>query len=235
LVAVYHIGGSVNIVVDSNTSIPDQPFNFFNFGTPSIDNGNVAFVASGCPTCGYTGIFTDIGGTVTKVIDSTDTLDGKGIFALTIGQEGLSGNKIAFHVTFSDAQPSLASSAIFIAEVNPTSGGNDEDEDGVPDEEDNCPSVTNLDQADTDGDDMGDACDEDDDNDDIPDDVDNCPIVSNPNQEDIDEDGIGDACDDEIGPPTNRDQCRNGGWQQFNFPRTFRNQGDCIQFVNTGR
>jgi hypothetical protein len=34
--------------------------------------------------------------------------------------------------------------------------------------------------------------------------------------------------------PTNKDQCKNGGWQQFNSP-TFKNQGDCIQFVNTGK
>jgi hypothetical protein len=38
-----------------------------------------------------------------------------------------------------------------------------------------------------------------------------------------------------IGPPTDKDQCKDGGWLTFNFPRTFRNQGDCIQFVNTGK
>jgi hypothetical protein len=38
-----------------------------------------------------------------------------------------------------------------------------------------------------------------------------------------------------VGPPTDKDQCKNGGWQTFNFPRTFKNQGDCIQFVNTGK
>jgi len=39
----------------------------------------------------------------------------------------------------------------------------------------------------------------------------------------------------QIGPPTNKDQCKNGGWQTFNTPRTFKNQGDCIQYVNTGK
>lgn len=34
--------------------------------------------------------------------------------------------------------------------------------------------------------------------------------------------------------PTSKDQCKNGGWQQFTSP-TFKNQGDCIQFVNTGK
>jgi hypothetical protein len=34
--------------------------------------------------------------------------------------------------------------------------------------------------------------------------------------------------------PVSKDQCKNGGWQQFNSP-FFKNQGDCIQFVNTGK
>ncbi|HYG81592.1 MAG TPA: hypothetical protein VD861_14450 [Pyrinomonadaceae bacterium] len=38
-----------------------------------------------------------------------------------------------------------------------------------------------------------------------------------------------------VGPPTTADQCKNGGWQTFNTPRTFKNQGDCIQFANTGK
>lgn len=37
-----------------------------------------------------------------------------------------------------------------------------------------------------------------------------------------------------VGPPTSKEQCRSGGWQAFNTPRTFKNQGDCIQFFNTG-
>lgn len=38
-----------------------------------------------------------------------------------------------------------------------------------------------------------------------------------------------------IGPPTSKDQCKDGSWQTFNTPRQFRNQGDCIQYVNTGK
>ncbi len=33
------------------------------------------------------------------------------------------------------------------------------------------------------------------------------------------------------GPPTSKDQCKHGGWMNFNFPRTFENQGDCIGFL----
>jgi parallel beta-helix repeat protein len=54
---------------------------------------------------------------------------------------------------------------------------------------------------------------------------------------DADNDGILDPCDTSVsvGPPTNKDQCKNGGWQTFNTPRKFKNQGDCIQFVNNGK
>ena len=37
------------------------------------------------------------------------------------------------------------------------------------------------------------------------------------------------------GPPTNKDQCKNGGWANFNFPRSFEDQGDCVSGINTGK
>ena len=78
------------------------------------------------------------------------------------------------------------------------SGGLDSDGDGVLDGVDNCPANANADQADTDGDGLGDVCDampNDFDNDGVDDGLDNCPAVANPLQEDTDGDGIGDACD----------------------------------------
>jgi hypothetical protein len=73
------------------------------------------------------------------------------------------------------------------------------------------------------------------DGDGVSDEVDNCPMTTNPDQTDFDGDGIGDVCDAQTGPPTSKEQCKNGGWMIFNFPRIFQNQGDCIQFVNTGK
>jgi hypothetical protein len=59
----------------------------------------------------------------------------------------------------------------------------DTDGDGLRDDVDNCPNLSNADQTELDGDAVGDACD-------------NCPGMSNVSQADTDGDGIGDACDD---------------------------------------
>lgn len=75
------------------------------------------------------------------------------------------------------------------------SGSTDSDGDTIINTEDNCPDISNTDQLDTDGDSIGDICDDDDDGDGILDAVDNCPLTPNPNQTDLDEDGIGDVCD----------------------------------------
>ncbi len=61
--------------------------------------------------------------------------------------------------------------------------------------DDNCPLVVNPDQTDSEGDGIGDLCDDNDDFDTILDVADNCPTVDNEDQLDDDSDLAGDACD----------------------------------------
>ena len=81
----------------------------------------------------------------------------------------------------------------------------DNDNDGVPNEEDNCPDTHNNGQENNDSDSYGDACDNcpdvsnpfqsDGDSDAVGDVCDNCPLDYNPTQTDADVDGLGDSCD----------------------------------------
>ncbi|WP_299156376.1 thrombospondin type 3 repeat-containing protein [uncultured Tenacibaculum sp.] len=74
----------------------------------------------------------------------------------------------------------------------------DDDGDGVLNGVDNCPSTSNADQKDTDGNGVGDVC-QDTDGDGIMDNVDNCVSIANADQADADGNGIGDACQDTDG------------------------------------
>ncbi|MCX5741928.1 MAG: thrombospondin type 3 repeat-containing protein, partial [Proteobacteria bacterium] len=77
----------------------------------------------------------------------------------------------------------------------------DRDGDGVIDIDDNCPETPNADQANQDGDELGDACDPcksspptgDEDRDAVDDACDRCP--GSPDQDDEDGDGLPDGCD----------------------------------------
>ena len=82
--------------------------------------------------------------------------------------------------------------------VGATFASLDADRDTITDVEDNCPTVANKNQLDTDRDGLGDVCDEDIDGDHINNKSDNAPRVPNPDQLDTDGDKLGDVIDGDI-------------------------------------
>lgn len=79
------------------------------------------------------------------------------------------------HLTFANGDCGLwDNTGQFAIELRSLTG--DSDEDGVPDDDDNCPDTPNAEQDDFDDDDLGDACDDDDDNDGVEDTRDRCPL-----------------------------------------------------------
>ena len=39
----------------------------------------------------------------------------------------------------------------------------------------------------------------------------------------------------ECGAPLTVDECKDDGWSEFTYPRTFKSQGDCVQYVHARR
>ena len=106
--------GSLAVVADLNTPIPGGTGNFTWTGEgPAFDGGSVAF--RGLGSGGQDGIYSNLGGSLERVIDVSQSLDGKTPTGFFFGREGLSGNRIAFGAWFDDG-----SSGIYVAVPEPS-------------------------------------------------------------------------------------------------------------------
>lgn len=122
------IGGTLDVVADESTTIPDGPIlpggstQFTDFGSSgelSIANGNVAFLGFGGSGAAR-GIYTDLGGTLNKIVARDDTISIGGdtfdIMGLDFGPEGLVETSSGYSAVF---WANLAGSgkAILVADI----------------------------------------------------------------------------------------------------------------------
>ncbi len=130
------------------------------------------------------------GGSVSSTIDSDDAIVDAVVGAVFNACQASAPTEVIVGDGLGDA-----------CDLCPGDANNDLDGDGRCGDEDNCPSVFNLDQGDLDADGTGDGCDvcpadpaNDVDHDGVCGDADNCPEVYNADQRDTNGDGVGDAC-----------------------------------------
>src|SRR5208282_5151106 len=98
-------------IVQTNQAAPIGTFNG-GFDNPSISNGEVAF-SDYYDGFSQQGIFTDIGGTLTPVLETGDALFGSTITSLDIGGSGLDENgDIAFSYSLSNGVSGVAIAAV---------------------------------------------------------------------------------------------------------------------------
>ena len=189
-------GGDGNVVCVGASTTYEQRASFSNYGNDEVDvfapgkRIYASMLGGGDTYLSGTSMATPmVAATAALIAEADSTLTGAQLKQLLL----LGDAKAAYSpisVSGTRANADRATAAL----------GSDTDGDGVSLPADNCPTVANPAQTDTDNDGTGDACDAspngpDADGDGVPTASDNCPNAANPGQQDSDLDGIGDACD----------------------------------------
>ena len=108
---IYKMAGApLAMVADLGTAVPGGVGMFWSFGNVAIDPGVVVFQGSSDDGAGgeRVGIYTDLGGALSKIIATGDTLDGKTITALGFGPGGFSNGQVVFGVQFDDGSAGIS-------------------------------------------------------------------------------------------------------------------------------
>jgi hypothetical protein len=179
--------GSIRSIANSGTRVPGAETNFYSLYSVSLDHSGVVFRGNWRDPIagGYQhGLFAEIDRAVIPIVGRGDTLDAKTVsYAWFDGSaDNLSNYSAVFAVQSANGQRAHYKASL------------DWDRDGVTDGADNCRVTANSDQTDSNGNGVGDLC-EDTDGDTVVDAFDNCPAVPNPDQTDLDGDSVGDVCD----------------------------------------
>jgi hypothetical protein len=105
------VDGTLTVVANDQTYVPGTSERFMEFVqyTPTIDGTNVVFQAE---SLNRSGIYGSFGGNLIKLIELSDTLDGRTVTNLFMSVEALDGDQFVFRAWFQDG-----SEGIYIATV----------------------------------------------------------------------------------------------------------------------
>ena len=119
---------ALQTIADESTQVPGSALLFTRLAEPSVDGTNVSFW--GIDEVGQSGIYLNRNGVLETVVETGDRIDGKTVDQLSVGNEALSGDQLAFHASFDDG-----SEGIYLASVVDNLLG-DINRDGVTDDQD---------------------------------------------------------------------------------------------------
>jgi hypothetical protein len=104
-------------IADTGTLAPGGIGNFLRFGNVVTDPGVVVFEGASSDGNSGTinGIYTDLGGTLSKIIAEGDTLNGKKVSHLEFGPGGFSDNQAIFAATFEDGSQAINTASLCTA------------------------------------------------------------------------------------------------------------------------
>ena len=97
------------VVADTTTSVPGGIGTFLSFGTVVVDPGVVVFEGFSSDSAGgmRSGLYTDLGGTLAKVVADGDVVNRKTVRSLSFGPGGFDGLQVAFAATFADGSQGI--------------------------------------------------------------------------------------------------------------------------------